>query len=96
MFPVEHIPRNTHHVTVQPNSLNEQGGSRHYVIYQRQISLIKAVISHITLKVRAPQLVKPKWGKNQTINREANKGSKVRARFIREHIHCYFPEQEKI
>ena len=78
MFHAEHIPRDTHHVTVQPNSLNEQGDSRLYVIYQHQISLIKTVISHITLKVRAPQLVKPKWGKDQTINREANKGSKVR------------------
>ena len=63
MFPVEHIPQDTHHVTAQLNSLNEQGDISLYVMYQRQISLIKAVISHITLKVRAPQLVKPKWDK---------------------------------
>ena len=63
MFPAEHIPRDTHHVTVQLNSLNEQRDSRLYIIDQRQISLIKAVINHITLKVRAPQLVKAKWDK---------------------------------
>ena len=63
MFPAEHIPRDTHHVTAQPNSLNEQGDNSLYVMYQHQISLNKAVISHITLKVRAPQLVKPKWDK---------------------------------
>ena len=63
MFPAELIPRDTHHVTVQSNSLNEQGDSRHCTMCRCQISLIKAVISHIILKVRAPQLVKPKWGK---------------------------------
>jgi hypothetical protein len=63
MIPAEHISRDTHHVTAQPNSLNEFGDSSLYFMYQRQISLINAVISHITLKVRATQLVKPKWDK---------------------------------
>jgi hypothetical protein len=63
MIPAEHIPRDTYHVIAQPNSLNEKGDSSLYVMYQRQISLVKAVISHITLKVRATQLVKPKWDK---------------------------------
>jgi hypothetical protein len=63
MFPAEHIPRDTHHVTAQPNSLNEFEDSSLYVMYQRQINLIKAVISHITLKVRATQLVEPKSDK---------------------------------
>jgi hypothetical protein len=61
MIPAEHIPRDTHHVTAQPNLLNEFGDSSPYVMNQRQISLIKAVISQITLKVRATQLLKPKW-----------------------------------
>jgi hypothetical protein len=62
MIPAEHIPRDIHHVTAQPNSLNVFGDSSLYIMYQRQISLIKVVISHITLKVRAKQL-KPKWDK---------------------------------
>ena len=52
MIPAEHIPRDTHHVTAQPNSLNEFRDNSLYVMNQRQISLIKAVISHITFKVR--------------------------------------------
>ena len=63
MILAEHIPRDTHHVTAQPNSLNEFGDSSLYVMNQRQISLIKAVINHITLKVRTTQLLKPKWDK---------------------------------
>ena len=63
MIPAEHIPRDTHRETAQPNSLNEFGDSSLYVINQRQISLIKAVISQITLKVRTTQLLKPKWDK---------------------------------
>ena len=89
------IPRDTHHVTVQPNSLNEYGNSILYVMYQHQISLKETVTCHITLKVRATQLVKPKWDKNQTINKAANKENKVRVKTIREHIHCYFLEQQK-
>ena len=49
-------------------------------MYQRQISLKGAVISHITLKVRAMQLLKPKWDENRAINRTENKGNKVRAK----------------
>ena len=64
-------------------------------MYQRQISLKGAVISHITLKVRARQLLKPKWDENQTINRTENKENKIRAKFIREQIHCYFLKRTK-
>ena len=60
MIPAKHIPRDTHHVTAQPNSLNEFGDNILYVMYQRLISLKKTIISHITLKVKATQLVKPK------------------------------------
>ena len=63
MFSAKHKPRDTHPVIAQPNLLNEQGDSRCCVLCQYQISLIKAVTSHITLKVRASQLVKSKWGK---------------------------------
>ena len=63
MIPAEQILRDTHHVTAQPNSLNEFGDSSLYVMNQCQISLIKVVISQITLKVRTTQLLKPKWDK---------------------------------
>jgi hypothetical protein len=95
VIPAKHIPQDTHHVTTQPNSLNEFGDNILYVMYQHQISLKETVISHITLKVRATQLVKPKWDKNQTINRAANKENKVCVKIIREHIHYYFLEQQK-
>ena len=42
-------------------------------MYQRQIILKRTVRCHVTLKVRASQLVEVKWVKNQTINRAANK-----------------------
>jgi hypothetical protein len=93
VIPAKLIPRDTHHVTAQPNSLNEFGENIIYIMYQRQISLKGTVISHITLKVRATQLVEPEWDENQTINRAANKGNEVRVKIIREHIHFYFLEQ---
>ena len=42
-------------------------------MYQCQIILKRTVRCHVTLKVRASQLVEVKWVKNQTINRAANK-----------------------
>ena len=63
MIPADHRPRDARSVIVQPNSLNEQGDSRCCALYQHQINLSKIVISHITLRVSASQLVKPKWVK---------------------------------
>jgi hypothetical protein len=60
MIPAEHRPRDARPVTVQSNSLNEQGDTRYCALRQRQINLSKVVTSHITLKVSASQLVKPK------------------------------------
>jgi hypothetical protein len=94
-IPAKLIPRDTHHMAAQPNSLNEVGVNILYVMYQRLISQKRTVISHITLKVRATQLVEPKWDEKQTINRAANKGNEVRVKIIREHIHCYFLEYHK-
>jgi hypothetical protein len=37
-IPAKLIPRDTHHVAVQPNSLNEVGVNILYVMYQRLIS----------------------------------------------------------
>jgi hypothetical protein len=72
-IPAKLMPRDTHHVTAQPNSLNEVGVNIFYVMYQRLISQKGTVISHITLKVRATQLVEPKWDEKQTINRTETK-----------------------
>ena len=41
MIPAEHKPRDARPVIVQPNSLNEQGDSRCYALYQRQIKSFK-------------------------------------------------------
>uniref|UniRef100_A0A2N9GHZ5 RNA-directed DNA polymerase n=1 Tax=Fagus sylvatica TaxID=28930 RepID=A0A2N9GHZ5_FAGSY len=50
-------------------------------MYQRQIIQKGTVTCHITLKVKASELVKHKWGKNHTINRATNKEKGVRRIF---------------
>ena len=68
----QYASRGGHHVT-------EYGSSVLYIMYQRQIILKRTVKCHVTLKVRASQLVEIKWVKNQTINRAVNKENEVRA-----------------
>ena len=91
MIPADHRPRDARPLIVQPNSLNEQGDNNCCALYQHQINLSKVVTSHITLRVSASQLVKPKWVK-LLINRTIIRANEVREKFNREHKHCYFPK----